>query len=235
MVGIEDINFRTRIYPAVSKTATQISLRDVAFGLASAGANPFFFFLKRWRRLSLLGVLAVAVWLLLDAGYIHAKALLGQYLIRDAWQQSLERGEVVKPWSWADTWPVARLTIPEQQVDQIVLAGDHGQALAFGPGMVDDRSGGALVISGHRDTHFQFMRTLSLGAHIELQRHAGLELFRVVATEVVDLRNQELYLGQGGLLLVTCWPFDGVEAETPWRYVVVAEKRRSNETSNGNW
>ena len=29
----------------------------------------------------------------------------------------------MKPWPWADTWPVARLVVPSLGIDQIVLEG----------------------------------------------------------------------------------------------------------------
>ena len=46
-------------------------------------------------------------------------------------------GSAVKPWSWADTWPVARIAVPRLGRHAIALAGSSGQALAFGPGHVE--------------------------------------------------------------------------------------------------
>ena len=63
------------------------------------------------------------------------KAQLSQLLIRHAWHESTYSGEYVKPWSWADTYPVMRLQAPSQEEDLIVLAGDTGNVLAFGPGL----------------------------------------------------------------------------------------------------
>ena len=80
------------------------------------------------------GAAGTALWHLGQASYIHAKAWLAQYLIRAAWERSLATGTTVKPWSWADTWPVARLVAPRQDADLYVLAGDSGRSLAFGPG-----------------------------------------------------------------------------------------------------
>ena len=39
-------------------------------------------------------------------GYIPAKAVLAQYLINDAWNDSIRSGESHKPWKWADMHPV---------------------------------------------------------------------------------------------------------------------------------
>ena len=45
-------------------------------------------------------------------------------------------GRPVKPWSWADTWPVARIIVPRIGRSAIALAGASGQALAFGLGVL---------------------------------------------------------------------------------------------------
>jgi hypothetical protein len=55
----------------------------------------------------------------------------------DALVDTLSGGETVKPWPWADTWPIARLSAPRHGVDLFVLAGATGRTLAFGPGHVD--------------------------------------------------------------------------------------------------
>ena len=57
------------------------------------------------------------------AVYLHAKARLAGVLIRRAWEQSLQSGKVHAPWSWADTYPIARLRIPHLGYDEIVLEG----------------------------------------------------------------------------------------------------------------
>ncbi len=69
--------------------------------------------------------------------WIHAKALLAQVLLERAFEQTLATGAPVKPWPWADTWPVARIEFPRLGKSVIVLAGSSGQALAFGPGHVE--------------------------------------------------------------------------------------------------
>src|SRR5581483_5063667 len=90
-------------------------------------------------------------------GYIHAKALLAQVLLDRAFTESIVTHHPVKPWSWADTWPVARIEVKRLNASAIVLAGSSGQALAFGPGHVeltpDAGERGVAVYSAHRDTH----------------------------------------------------------------------------------
>ncbi|WIO75639.1 class GN sortase [Porticoccaceae bacterium LTM1] len=212
--------------------ATVFHMSKVALGLMPKGVSPFFL-LRNWRR-HLAAVLALfAIALIVDSLYIHAKAQLGQYLIRSAWKESLEKGEQVKPWCWADTWPVARLHIPKLNVDQVVLAGDNGQALAFGPGLISTSSGG-LVVSGHRDTHFSFLEHITLGSVLEFQyyKDSGPRRFQVTELEVVNIDDTDLYVPEQSLLLYTCWPFRGVELHTPWRYLAIAVPQIRSETEN---
>ena len=73
-----------------------------------------------------------------QGSYIHAKALVAQVLLERAFAKSIETGLPVKPWHWADTWPVARIEVKRLHVSTIALAGSSGQALAFG--LVGDRA-----------------------------------------------------------------------------------------------
>ena len=79
-----------------------------------------------------------------QGAYIHAKALLAQVLLERAFAQTIATGHPAKPWSWADTWPVARIEVKRLHASAIALAGSSGQALAFGPGH-DDSDAAALT------------------------------------------------------------------------------------------
>lgn len=159
--------------------------------------------------------------------WLQAKAALAQVLLQSAWSESRDSGEAVKPWPWADTHPVARLTVPRLSIDQIVLAGDAGRVLAFGPGWAEASatpgSHGHSVISGHRDNHFAFLRLLNDGDRVLVETTEGQRAYRVTAQQVVDSREQRIALDGGDTLtLVTCWPFDAITAGGPMRYVVTA-------------
>ncbi len=99
--------------------------------------------------------------------WIPAKALLAQYLLQRAWQQSLVDDKIVKPWPWADTWPVGRLQNDRLGIDLIVLEGESGEVLAFGPGHLSRSSSpgedGHCILAGHRDTSFAFLQKLQAG------------------------------------------------------------------------
>ncbi len=72
------------------------------------------------------------LWFIGQGTYIHAKASLAQLLLEAAWAGTLQGKKEVKPWPWADTWPVSRLSVPRLGIHRIVLAGASGSSLAFG-------------------------------------------------------------------------------------------------------
>ncbi len=168
-------------------------------------------------RLNIIVILLVVTGVLSlgRGGYIAAKAELAQYLIKTSWQQSLASHKAVKPWSWADTWPVARITATKYKVDLIVLAGDSGRTLAFGPGYrfgtTIPGDNGNSIISAHRDTHFKFLQYLVFGDELLLQNQTGqVHRFRVVDTQIVDVDNATIPIDydESVLTLVTCYPFN---------------------------
>lgn len=170
-----------------------------------------------------------AVGLLLAGSWIPLKAWLAQQLLQQAWQASVADTRPQRPWPWADHWPVARLSLDQHGIDQVVLAGDSGHALAFAPGYnrLSARPGerGTIMISGHRDTHFAFLQAVANGDEILLQGIDAERFYRVTHTAVVDSRTTAVDLAGGPdqLLLVTCYPFDAMLAGGPLRYVVTAE------------
>ena len=186
---------------------------------------------KRYRCLAPVVLLLLAAGFFTDSLLIHAKAVLAQYLIKDAWQRTLDNTDKsgIKPWPWADTWPVARLQALQYGIDSYVLNGAQGNALAFGPGYVQGSappgSNGATIIGGHRDTHFRFMRQLQPGDTVLLTNTEGRSRrYRVVTVAVVDSQRQPLYADhrQAQLILVTCYPFIDFEPGGPLRYVARA-------------
>ena len=161
--------------------------------------------------------------------WIHAKAALAQVLLERAFAATLATGTTVKPWSWADTWPVARIEVPRLGKSVIVLHGSSGQALAFGPGHVEltPAAGepGTAIYSAHRDTHFAFLADVRIGDEIRVTRRDGARLrFRVTQTSVArwDASGIDPLAPGRRLVLATCWPLDAKTAG-PLRYLVHAE------------
>jgi len=174
-------------------------------------------------------LLAVIGLILFGQGaYIHAKALVAQVLLERAFEKAIATGHETKPWSWADTWPVARIEVKRLHAGAIALAGSSGQALAFGPGHVErtPEAGerGVAVYSAHRDTHFAFLKKIVVGDEIDVTRHDGRTFrYQVDATSIVrfDASGIDPLSDGHELVLSTCWPFDAL-TQGPERYLVHA-------------
>jgi sortase A len=183
-----------------------------------------------WRRGLPAAVLLGAGLVLVGQGlWIPVKAAVAQVLLERAFAESLRSGAPVKPWSWADTWPVARIEVPRLQRSMIALQGSSGQALAFGPGHVEPSAEagdpGTAVFAAHRDTHFAFLGQVVVGDEVRVTRRNGTERqFRVTHTSVERWDSAQIDVHADGrrLVLSTCWPLDAKLAG-PLRYLVHAE------------
>ena len=163
-----------------------------------------------------------------DGCWIRGKAVLAQVLLQRAWRQSIALGRPVKAWPWADTWPVARLRVERLGVDAIVLEGESGEVLAFGPGplsaSVQPTEAGNCVLAGHRDTSFSFLAGIRKGDIVSLQARSGREIrYRIISTAVE--RYDQLFLEDATspwLTLITCYPLNSPVPGGPLRFVVFA-------------
>jgi len=177
-------------------------------------------------------------------GYILTKAHFAQFLLNKAWQQqtvedNLGNSNKVKPWPWADIYPVAKLSFDRFNITQIVLNNDSGQALAFGPGLnrinitnIKSESSSVFVISAHNDTHFSILSELQLNDSVTLTLKSGRsQTFKVSNTAIMDIKTDQLVLFNNygyrerkpfikELVLVTCYPFHSVNDESTLRYIV---------------
>ncbi len=176
-------------------------------------------------------LLCLGFWQMGQGAYIPAKAWLAQELMQRAWTRTSEGDARAVPWPWADTYPVARLTSGSRDIDLIVLAGGSGRTLAFGPGHLTASAmpgeKGNTIIAGHRDTHFNFLRSVEDGELLGVELpDGGRHVYEVIGVDIVDSRRSSLVLDtdQAMLTLVTCYPFDATDAGGPLRYVVTARK-----------
>lgn len=161
--------------------------------------------------------------------WIKSKAALSQHLIKDAWEETLEKNTQVKPWPWADTWPIARLIVPEYNIDFYVLAGSQGNSLAFGPGHIDGTAmpteHGTIIFSGHRDTHFSFLQNIKQGNTLQVQNKRGeWHNYEVINQEVKNSDEEHWFIDSNSdaLKLITCYPFNSINPGGPLRYIVTA-------------
>lgn len=203
--SLPDVPLRARIsFPSLVRRTHIAMLAAIALGLAGIGLS------------------AQGLWM-------HAKAQLAQLLLERAFAQTLATGADTKPWSWADTWPIARIEVPRLKANAIVLHGSSGQALAFGPGHVETTpqagSPGTAVYSAHRDTHFRFLKDVTMGDEIVVTLRSGeVHRFRITHTAVVhwDRSGIDPFADGHHLILATCWPLDA-KFSGPMRYLVHAE------------
>lgn len=181
------------------------------------------------RRLALALCLAVGITCLGQSVYLTLKAQLAQVLLARAWARTQAGEQAVRPWPWADTHPVAKLTAPRQGVELYVLSGASGRTMAFGPGYLEPSAPpglrGNTVLAAHRDTHFAFLAEAHPGDELFLETPDGRRTRYVVEGGYVrDYREVDLLQKEPALVLtlVTCWPFDAVVPGGPLRYVVRA-------------
>ncbi|MCU7808334.1 MAG: class GN sortase [Candidatus Thiodiazotropha sp. (ex Semelilucina semeliformis)] len=183
--------------------------------------------MRRWATLSLFLLAGICMW---QGVWIEAKAWLAQGLISNAWARSDSADDHIPPWSWADTWPVARLAVPRLDVQRIVLAGVSGRTLAFGPGWVEQTvlpgKDGRVMIAGHRDTHFRFLKDLVSGDQLLVQNADGNEVSYWVTEVAVVNETAGWLMGPSTvseLVLVTCYPFDSMIPGGDLRFIVRAQ------------
>lgn len=172
------------------------------------------------------------MWQIGNASYIHAKAILAQTLLETAWNKTVHGQQEVKPWPWADTWPISRIDVPRLGIDRIVLAGASGSSLAFGPGHLFGSplpgQQGNTIIAGHRDTHFKFLRKIRVGENINLQTLSGDTVqYKVIETRVVNEKEIDYLVStsENKLTLITCYPFDAIRPGGPLRYLVISKQQ----------
>jgi sortase A len=184
-------------------------------------------------RFSALLILIIGAGLTARAAYLRAKGELAGLLIRRAWEQGLQLGTPQRPWSWADTYPIARLRIPHLGYDEIVLEGATPRTLAFGPARLLSGAGlgepGNLVLAGHRTSWFEPLQSIAQGDKIDLEwfdprsgvpreRIYTVTMIRVVQPQDVGLLE---LTSEDALTLITCYPF-GRGPFSPQRYIVRA-------------
>ena len=175
-----------------------------------------------------LVTVSLGLWHLASASWIYSKAYAATFLINDAWQKTQVNNKINKPWSWADTWPVAELSIASIGLSEIVLSGDSGSSLAFGPGLSHagaslDESG-IKLISGHRDTHFKKMQNININDAIFIKTPTSYKQYKVKDIGVVDSRTYKIDALNVNydLVLSTCYPFNSISVGGTERFIVGA-------------
>lgn len=177
--------------------------------------------LRSWRRpiLASMAALLAAVggWTVGTGLWSGAKTWLADALIARAWRSSLATGRHVKPWPWADAWPVARLRIPALGIERYVLSGAEG-ALGMGArhmaGTALPGEAGNSVIGALREEDFAFLRELRAQTEIDVDS-MDTRGIRYTVRYVQELDTGDFWItkqeGPTRLTLITCSP----RAESP--------------------
>ena len=157
--------------------------------------------------------------------YLQTKGALAGVLIDRALARHIEDGLPHRPWSWADTHPIARLEVPRLGISRSILSDASGSSLAFGlghiGGTVAPGAPGNSGIAGHRDTWAAFLKELKQGDLIRVRTHAAVETCTVSGSRIVAKEEVGVLEPSPGmrLTLITCYPFSGI-LRSRWRIVV---------------
>ncbi len=182
------------------------------------------------KKIIVLAIMALGFWHVSASAYMLSKAWLSQYLITQSWQQTLADKQNHKPWSWADTYPVATINFPRIKQSSVVLEGSSGRNLAFSvthlsaSGMSGENK--TMILSGHRDSHFSYLQDVQKGDEITVQTTQGKFIYQISELRVVDSTKEQLTIAnKQELVLSTCYPFDAFMVGGNLRYVVKAVRK----------
>jgi len=176
--------------------------------------------------------------LCLHASWLPAKALLSEHLISYSWHQTIDLQQKIKPWPWADTYPIAELSFLRLNKSIVVLNGGDPTTLAFSAGAIapfnQANSTQPFVVAGHRDSHFSFLDEVFMNDIISLaDKHGQSQLYQVEAIDIVDASTGELPVlaDDSSLILITCYPFTNIRNAASLtgnakneRYVITAKR-----------
>ena len=175
----------------------------------------------------LVATILFGLWLLSSSGYMLMKAELSQYLIKEAWNKSIFDKQNHKPWSWADTYPIMYLNVPRIGKSSYILQGGSNRNMAFSvvhldpSGMPGEKK--STILSGHKDSHFDYLKELKIGDEIVTQDKNTSHVFRVTSMNIVNSKSKAIAIrNTNELILTTCYPFSDFEFGGDLRYIVHA-------------
>jgi len=175
-----------------------------------------------------IGLLIAGALLCLHASWLPLKGWLSEQLISYSWHKTINLQQRIKPWPWADTYPIAALSFKRLHKSIVVLNGGDPTTLAFSAGAIapfnQAKSTKPFVVAGHKDSHFSFLEDVLMNDVISLvDKHGQSQLYQVETIEIVDASIGELpVLADGSqLILITCYPFTGISSDE--RYVITAK------------
>jgi sortase A len=194
---------------------------------------------RSWMRplaASLAAILAATgIWAIGAVFWSDAKSWLTQVLVAHAWQRSLAAGQHVKPWPWAESWPVARLTVPRLGIERYVLSGGDAMpelGARHMAGTALPGEAGNSVIGALQEEDFAFLRGLPAQTAIEVDSMDARGI-RYTVRYVQELDPRDVWItkqeGPARLTLITCAASAMASAGGPPCYVVSAYAARGED------
>ncbi|EIJ43839.1 sortase (surface protein transpeptidase) [Beggiatoa alba B18LD] len=185
---------------------------------------------------TLIGLLVgFSVWQVSQQYMTYPQAWLTQGLMQTAWARTQASGRYVKPWPWAETWPLARLSIPQLNFEQIVLAKASNDTLALGhlSSTVLPGEAGNSVISVYHRNYARYMQALKNSDELVLEApQNGQWRYRVSAIYVVD-KTDTRFLAPSmhrRLTIISCYACSN--GQDNLRHVVVADEIEKRMTAS---
>ena len=181
---------------------------------------------KIFKLLSLIFLL-MGLLLFFKPAYFYAKSYFVKFILSGNWEHYKNKGFINN--NLFDVIPSGKIIIPEIGLENIVLEGASQSTLAYGLGLFDNdvaihQSRYNVVISGHRDTHFNKLKNIKIGQSIVLEHVEGKseyvvnDIFLVDPTEISFLDKNNL----NTLTLITCYPFNYI-GDAPLRMIVIGK------------
>ncbi len=166
---------------------------------------------------------------------------MAHVLLHTAWIRTQASGQHIKPWPGANTWPLARLSIPRLEIEQIVLssAGMGMSVFALGhskSSVLPGELGNSVLNIYHQNIFIGFLNQLREGDTLLLEslRH-GRWNYQVSKIETV--KKTETFWTEPSLnrrlTLISCYPYADTEDNNSCYVVVVEEIERKGGDISG--
>lgn len=184
----------------------------------------------KWGTIIIGITISVMVWQFTQGNIVSAQAWVAHRLLHTSWLRAQASGRKVEPWPWANAWPLARLSVPHLNLEQIILnqAGNYGMsAFALGHSknsVLPGELGNSVLNIHHRETFIGFLKQLKQGDTLVLESlGSGSWHYQVSAIYIVDKTDTYLVAPSLNrrLTLVSCYSCTTQDSR---RYVVVAEE-----------
>lgn len=181
-------------------------------------------------------ILGVSVWQFSENETMTIHTWIIHGLLDNAWVRTQASGREVKPWPWAKTWPLARLSVPHLRVQRIILSHADNSIPLFVLGHLESSvlpgELGNSVVSSFHGSDGLFLRKLREGDVMVLESSRnGQWQYRVSAIYIADKANTTLLEPSLNRRLTLISYYQATPQDNR-RYVVVADELERISTSS---